>query len=470
MLFLNPSTLYAIRIMDTYAPYRDLLLTLNKAALQAVAPDGAVLRHLHLDKTTLTLLGEQEEELWSAPLSSFARIRVLGAGKGAAPMARALEELLGDRIDDGLVIVKYGHSLAEDGQAHPVRIVEGAHPVPDAAGMQAANELVDTALSCRADDLVLCVFTGGASALTPALLPGIALDDLQRLTSTLLACGADIHEINTLRKHLSRLSGGSLARALAPATGLGLIVSDVVGDNLDVIASGPTVPDGSTFADCAAIVDKYDLAGRLPASIAAHLQRGLNGLLPETPKAGDPSFARMHNCLVATLHQALQAAADRARSLGLEPRILTDRLTGEAREVACDLVHTAQDVQKTLSTGDRPVCLLAGGETTVTLRGRGRGGRNQEMALAASLELARTAGIHALFAGTDGTDGPTDAAGGFAFSGHVLGWPELGLNPEQSLADNDSYACLHRAGTLYVSGPTRTNVMDAAFILVYPPR
>ncbi len=455
--------------MDARERVRDLLIHLNGAALRAVAPDGAVLRHLARDGHRLMLLGEPaDRDGWSADLRDVRRVVVLGAGKGAAPMALAVEELLGGRVDDGLVIVKYGHDLPPDSRTRHVRVLEGAHPVPDEAGMHAAARLADMAAACGPDDLALCVFTGGASALTPALQPDISLQDLQQLTRLLLECGASIHEINCLRKHLSRLSGGSLARSLAPARVLGLIVSDVVGDDLDVIASGPTVPDSSTFADCRDIVARYGLDGRLPAAIARHLALGLQGVVPDTPKAGDPAFARLRNVLVATLGQALQAAADEAGRQGLRPVLLTDSLTGEARVRARELVERARVLQRELTPGDRPLCLLAGGETTVTIRGRGRGGRNQEMALAASLELAHDQGIDALFAGTDGTDGPTDAAGGFAFSGDALTWPALGVDARAMLDDNDSYDCLERCGTLYRSGPTRTNVMDAAIILVRP--
>ncbi len=251
------------------------LRRLTDAALSAVAPDGAVLRHLHLDGGKLTLIDESGAPAWSGGLDAYRRIRVLGAGKGAAPMAAALENLLGDRISDGLVIVKYGHDLPEGQRTRHIRIKEGGHPVPDEAGAAAAGEIVDMARDSREDDLVLCTFTGGASALTPALHPEIPLADMQRLTCMLLECGATIHEINTLRKHLSRFSGGSLVRAAFPATVLGLIVSDVVGDDLDVIASGPTVPDPSTFADCLRVVEHYGLRWKMPQSIWAHIEGNL---------------------------------------------------------------------------------------------------------------------------------------------------------------------------------------------------
>ncbi|WP_300746957.1 glycerate kinase [uncultured Bilophila sp.] len=445
-----------------------VLRRLTDAALSAVSPDRAVLRHLRLDGDRLTLIGEDGETAWSGDLRSFRRVRVLGAGKGAAPMAAALESLLGDRISDGLIVVKYGHDLPEGQKTRRIRVREGGHPVPDEAGAAAAAEIVDMALDCGPDDLILCVFTGGASALTPALHPDISLEDMRTLTNLLLECGATIHEINTLRKHLSRFSGGGLAAAACPATVLGLIVSDVVGDDLDVIASGPTVPDSSTFADCLRVIENYDLRWRLPAAVWTHVEKGLQGRTPDTPKAGDAAFGKVRNVLVASVRQALEAAAQEAQGCGFRPRILTTTLTGEAREKARDLVDEARRTQAALRPGDAPVCLLAGGETTVTIRGKGKGGRNQEMALAATLALADDEGIDLVCVGTDGTDGPTDAAGGFAFSGDLARLRALGLEPRKHLDGNDSYPLLLRAGTLLRTGPTRTNVMDVTIILVRP--
>lgn len=442
------------------------LEALMDAALSAVAPDGAVLRHLALDGTRLCLLDDEgKEPVWTTDLANRRKVCVYGAGKGAAPMALALENLLKDRVDDGLVIVKYDHGLPE-GELKKVRVLEAAHPVPDEAGFVAANRLVDEASLLQQDDLALLVFTGGASALTPALREGMDLASLQELTSLLLSCGATIHEINTLRKHLSRLSGGSLARAVFPAEGLGLIVSDVVGDDLDVIASGPTVPDSSTFADCQAIVEKYALLPRLPKAVAHVLELGLAGRAPETPKAGDPAFGRVKNALVATNRQALRAARLKAEELGYEVGLVTDRMEGEARDEAKKLVEAALAAQRERGSKGKPLCLLAGGETTVTIKGSGLGGRNQEMALAASLALQDAENIACLFLGTDGTDGPTDAAGGFAFADDAKAWEKAGIDAHAALLANDSYHLLEETGTLCRTGPTRTNVMDVAMVLV----
>ncbi|MEG1609634.1 MAG: DUF4147 domain-containing protein, partial [Bilophila sp.] len=372
--------------------------------------------------------------------------------------------MLGDSLTDGLIVVKYGHDLPLPHKLQRINVREGGHPVPDAAGALAAQEMLKLAHDCTQDDLLLCVFTGGASALTPALCPGIALSDMQTLTARLLECGATIHEINMLRKHLSCFSGGGLARAAFPASVLSLLVSDVVGDNLDVIASGPTVPDPSTFADCWRIVQHYGLV--LPKRLLERLQQGRDGVLAETPKAGDPIFARVCTVLVATVQQALEAAALEARRHGVVPQILTSTLTGEARQCARELVAEAVRVQAGLAPDAAPICLLAGGESTVTVRGTGKGGRNQEMALAALLALADTTGIHMVCVGTDGTDGPTDAAGGFAHSKDLARIRALGLDPEASLANNDSYHLLDAANRLLRTGPTRTNVMYLVLLVI----
>lgn len=436
--------------------YRRLLRSIFDAALAAVAPDGALERHLRVEGDTLHV------DAASFPLANR-RIYVLGAGKGAAPMAQAVENMLGDRITGGHVVVKYEHDL-------PLRhmtLWEAAHPVPDAAGERAAAAMLRLAAATKAGDLVLCLLTGGASALTPAPVADVTLQDMQAVTMLLLGCGASIDEINTLRKHVSRFSGGQLARALAPAEVCSLIISDVPGDNLEVIASGPTTPDSGTFARCMSIIHKYNLFKSLPDCVLQHIQHGLVGMAAETPKAGDPCFRKVHNVLAATNHQALEAAAACALHAGYIPHILTDTLTGEAREQGKNLARRALDMADMMRPDDAPVCLLAGGETTVTLRGGGKGGRNQEMALSAALELQDDPRVACLFAGTDGTDGPTDAAGGYALAGSAARLLQA-CNPYSLLERNDSYTALECAGDLLKTGPTRTNVMDISILLVHP--
>ena len=433
-----------------------VLYSIFDAGVRAVAPDAALMRHVCLEDGQLLVDGQS----WKLPRRG--RLLVLGAGKGVAPMGAAVEELLGDRIDTGMLVVKYGHGLP----LQQIAQVEAAHPVPDAAGAAATRALLELAAGAAADDLVLCLLTGGASALTPAPVSGVTLEDMQQVTELLLRSGATITELNAVRKHLSRFSGGQLARTAAPAGVVSVIVSDVVGDALDVIASGPTAPDVSTFADCMDILARYGLGSAMPPAVLRHLRQGQLHQEAETPKPGDALFRHVQNTLVATNRQALDAAAEQARSHGFRPVILTDRMVGEAREQAALLVTQARQMAAELAADAQPVRLLAGGETTVTLRGRGRGGRNQEMALAASLALQDCPHICALFAGTDGTDGPTDAAGGCAWAGNLA---IAGLEQaRRALEENDSYAILHHCGALLRTGPTRTNVMDLAILLVWP--
>lgn len=426
-----------------------------RAGLAAVAPDAALRRHVRREGDALHVDGET----W--PLPERGRVLVMGAGKGAAPLAKALEELLGERIAAGAVIVKYDHVMPLE----RIRLFEAAHPVPDAAGQAAAAELLGLARQATAEDLVICLFTGGASALTPAPVAGVTLEDMRTLTESLLACGADIGEINALRKHLSRFGGGRLAQAAAPARVLCFLVSDVIGDDMGVIASGPTAPDASTYGDCLRLVERYGLVERLPEGVRRSLREGAAGRLAETPKADEPLFGRVRNVLVAANGQALDAAAAEARALGFRVCVRPAPYAGEARECAVRLLDEAL-AQAAAAPGAAPLCYLAGGECTVSLHGTGRGGRNQEMALAASLALReRPEGgrVAALFAGTDGTDGPTDAAGGFADAHALDGMVEAA---RAALDNNDSYAALERAGALLRTGPTLTNVMDLTIMCV----
>lgn len=340
-----------------------VLYSIFDAGVRAVAPDAALMRHVCLEDGQLLVDGQS----WKLPRRG--RLLVLGAGKGVAPMGAAVEELLGDRIDTGMLVVKYGHGLP----LQQIAQVEAAHPVPDAAGAAATRALLELAAGAAADDLVLCLLTGGASALTPAPVSGVTLEDMQQVTELLLRSGATITELNAVRKHLSRFSGGQLARTAAPAGVVSVIVSDVVGDALDVIASGPTAPDVSTFADCMDILARYGLGSAMPPAVLHHLRQGQLHQEAETPKPGDALFRHVQNTLVATNRQALDAAAEQARSHGFRPVILTDRMVGEAREQAALLVTQARQMAAELAADAQPVCLLAGGETTVTLRGRGRG-------------------------------------------------------------------------------------------------
>ena len=438
--------------------YQQELRAVLDAALAAVAPDGALARHVRIGGGDHLLVGDTRYALDSR------RVLVVGAGKGAAPMAVALEELLGERITQGLIVVKEGHGLP----LARIRLAEAGHPIPDERGERATHEMLHMAHSAKEGDLVICLLTGGASALTPAMAPGVTLADMRRTTELLLECGAAIHDINAVRKHLSVYSGGRLAAAAAPASVLSLIVSDVVGDNLDVIASGPTAPDASTFAQCMAIVERFGIRDRLPGAVLLRLADGAAGVISETLKANDPLFARVRNELIATNKQALDAAAEAAAKLGYAPRILNAALSGDCRTRARELTEQACLEADRLRPGDTPLCLLFGGETTLNVRGTGRGGRNQEKAVVAAQYLRGRKGIAAVFADTDGTDGPTDAAGGFASGSTLDEAAKLGLDPQPYLDNNDCYAFLQGCGHLLVTGPTRTNVMGMGIFLVHP--
>ena len=440
-----------------------------RAALDRVDPLRMMKRVLRLEGHVLSV----ETELASArfDLSTFERVVVTGMGKASARMALGLEEILGDRIADGLIAVKTGHVEA----LRRVRLIEAAHPVPDESSSRAAREILAFADSFDERTFVITLISGGGSALLCAPARGadgrplLSLDEKKDVTRVLLACGATIHEINCVRKHLSRIKGGRLARAYAPATSLNLMLSDVVGDDLDVIASGPTVPDPTTFGDALEVIRRHGVAGRIPPAALRALEAGAAGLVEETPQPGDPAFERTTNVLIGTNHQALLAAETKARALGYATLVLTSRLTGEAREAALALLGIGEDIALAGFPLGTPACLIAGGETTVTLRGKGKGGRNQEMALAFLAALPRSSAarrITFLAASTDGNDGPTDAAGAFASLEIAERAPTLGLDVTSSLAANDSYHFHERAGSLLKTGPTNTNVSDVAILIV----
>jgi hydroxypyruvate reductase len=427
-----------------------------RAGLEGVDAAAAVARWVEVRETALRVGGE------SFALDAFERIRVVGMGKATAAMACPLEEILGDRIGDGVIVVKDGH-------ARPllrIRVREAGHPVPDERGVEAAEEIIRLVGGGRPRDLLFCLVSGGGSALSPAPAGGITLEDMQEVTRLLLGSGATIHELNTVRKHISRLKGGLLARLAHPATVISLILSDVVGDDLDTIASGPTVPDGGTFRDCLSILDRRRIRALAPGRILTVLEAGAEGEIPETPKAGDPVFDSVRNLIVGNNRMALEAAAAKAREMGYDTRLPAGYEEGEAREVALAHVALARKVRERSGSASRATCIITGGESTVTLRGKGKGGRNQELALAAALELDGTSGIVILSAGTDGTDGPTEAAGAVADGRSVARGRSAGMDAGEYLAANDSYNFFRPLGDLLVTGPTFTNVMDIRVMMV----
>ncbi|MEW5746869.1 MAG: glycerate kinase [Nitrospirota bacterium] len=458
----------------THRPPRDILADLFHAALHAVDPYEAVRRY----EATLRAAYNG---------GGFERLVVIGFGKASCPMAKAVEDMLPGLITDGVVITKYGHCLAPfipggigpggigpggigPGGIGPggIRVFEAGHPVPDENGVRGAEEIIS--LLQRADErtLVLCLISGGGSALCVAPYDGMGLAEKQAVTDLLLKAGATIDELNTVRKHLSRVKGGRLAELAAPARVVTLILSDVIGDKLDVIASGPTAPDPTIYQDALAVLDKYMLMERSPQVALEIIYRGVSGIWPETPKAGNPLFGRVENIVIGSNKKALDAVAEKAAALSLETALLSSELSGEAREAGRRLARAAREAQASLrrSGADCPLCLISGGETTVTVTGSGRGGRNTELALAFAIEVAGVEGITLLSAGTDGTDGPTDAAGAVVDGATVSRGLSAGLDAGTFLGNNNSYTFFKTTGELLITGPTGTNVMDLQLIFV----
>jgi hydroxypyruvate reductase len=384
------------------------------------------------------------------------RVVVVGAGKAAAAMAAAVEAHWPEQPMSGLVITRYGHGVP----CKRIEVVEAGHPVPDAAGAVAAERIRALVSGLSEDDLVLCLISGGGSALLSAPAPGITLEQKRAINKALLASGATIAEMNCVRKHLSALKGGRLALACAPARVFTLVLSDVPGDDPSVVASGPTLPDSSTLAQALAVLQRYGI--EVPPNVRAHLAQPEN----ETPKPGDPRLARSEARVIATAQEALQAAARHAQALGIAACVLSDDMEGESREVAKVHAAIARHVARRGEPFRRPCVLLSGGETTVTVRGKGRGGRNAEFLLSLAIELKGTPGVWALAADTDGIDGSEDNAGAWFGPDAWARAAALGLNAEALLADNDGYGFFQALGQLLVTGPTRTNVNDFRAILV----
>lgn len=439
---------------------RQTLIEIYNAALAAADPYRAVLNAVKLEDGQLHVAGAAYD------LAAYERIVVIGAGKASARMALAVEDLLGERISAGLVIVKEGHQVL----LRRIEQVEASHPVPDEAGVEGTRRILDMLRTADGRTLVISLFSGGASALLVTPADGVTLEDKQKATDLLLNAGASIAELNAVRKHLSAVKGGRLAQAAWPAQMLTLLLSDVIGDRLDVIASGPTAPDESTFANAWAVVEKYGLQENVPLRAREYLLRGIAGQEAETIKNGNSCLGTTHNVIVGGICLALAAAEAKARQIGCKAEIVSAELQGEARTAARLLARRAQATLAAMRTGERR-CLLSGGETTVTVRWNGKGGRNQELALAFALEIDGLGGITLLSAGTDGTDGPTTAAGATVDGGTAATARRLGLDPAEYLERNDSYSFFHRydkasdAQSHLITGPTGTNVMDMQVML-----
>ena len=437
---------------------KNLRLDIRKifdAGLKAADPGEAIRRTVKLTEKQL-MIGDREYDL-----GSFDGVMVVGAGKAAASMTTALEGILGSYVTGGVITTKYGHGLA----LKVVSVTEAGHPIPDESGVRGSERILNLLESAGERDLILCVISGGGSALLPMPAGDISLHDKRKTTQVLLDCGADIHEVNTIRKHISGIKGGRLAEAAFPGTLVTFMLSDVIGDDPDVIASGPTVPDRSTFRDCIKIVDKYDLGEKLPHSVIEYLKSGVQGTEPETPKPGDLVFDRSLALVIGSCALSVSSAKQKAVELGYDTIILSSCIEGETREVAKVHAAIAKEILKSGNPVSAPGCVISGGETTVTIRGDGLGGRNMEFVLATAIEIDGLGGVTVLSGGTDGTDGPTDAAGAIADGSTVQTARARGLDAANYLRNNDSYHFFEATGDLLITGPTMTNVMDLRIFL-----
>lgn len=396
---------------------------------------------------------------------NYGRLYLISFGKAAYPMTKVVSDFADDLLTKGIMVTKYGHVL-EAGVSHKIDVFEAAHPVPDLQGVLATERVIGLLEKADSGTLVVCLISGGGSALLVAPHKDISLAEKQQITQLLLRAGANIQELNTVRKHLSRIKGGRLAEIAYPARVISLILSDVVGDPLDVIASGPTSPDQTTFQDALKVIKLHDLGDKIPEKARLILIRGAAGEIPETPKEGNPVFVRVQNIIVGSNKKAIETAKREAQSQGYKTTIISAELQGEARDAATWLARKAIEVRRGLAGRSQgKICLISGGETTVTVRGSGLGGRNTELALAFAQEIKGMKGITLLSAGTDGTDGPTDAAGAIVDGGTIERAEAAGINPGDYLKNNDSYHFFKAAGGLFITGPTGTNVMDLQIIL-----
>lgn len=435
--------------------WRTVVLEVLNAAIAAVEPAAAIRAHLWRTAKGLATVD------WER---SPRRVIVVGAGKASGVMAAAVEEV-GSGLDlSGLVVVKDGHAVP----TRSIALREASHPIPDERGIEATRRIVDIAAGAAAEDLLLVLISGGGSALLTWPAPGLTLADLQATTDALLRSGATIHELNAVRKHLDQVKGGGLVARAGPASIITLALSDVVGDDPAVIASGPSVADPSTFGDAAAVIGRYELWPRLLAPVADHLRAGVRGEIAETLKPDHPALARTHYVLVGDNRQAALAAATHAERRGLASRVLTTTQQGEAREVGRKLASLARDLATGQGPLPLPACLILGGETTVTMRGEGRGGRNQEAALAAAIEMEGVPGAVVACLATDGGDGPTDSAGALVDGTTLTRARAFGLDPARALATNDAYPFFAALGDHLLTGPTGTNVCDLYCVFAFP--
>ncbi|MBW2120015.1 MAG: glycerate kinase [Deltaproteobacteria bacterium] len=432
-----------------------------KGSLDAVDPYLAVKRFVRVEGNRLTLGLEDRVDV-ELDLTKYDRISLVGGGKATAPMAKAMENLMGEKIYKGMINVKYGFTQ----ELAQTEIIEADHPLPDNNGVEGTKRILDFLQKAGEKDLIFSLISGGGSALLPQPAGKITLSEKQELTRGLLKCGASIDEINAVRKHISFSKGGQMARAASPATTINLMLSDVVGDRMDVIASGPFVPDTSTYKDVWGIFRKYDLKD-IPRAIHDHLTAGAEGRIPETPKADEPIFEKVFNFIVGSNILALESAKKKAEQFGYETLILSSMVEGETKEVARVHSAIAREIVKTGRPISPPACIISGGETTVTIHGDGLGGRNQEFCLAAAPDLVELPPrVVILSGGTDGNDGPTDAAGAVVDPFTVRRGRDMGMEAAEFLSNNDAYHFFEKTDELLMTGPTNTNVMDVRLVLV----
>ena len=436
------------------------------AGVDAVDPAQLIRRTVRVERTDLSVHSGSYISIF--PLQGH--VFLIGAGKGAGRMAQAFLPILGERLTGGIVIVPQTVQVAKAAQLRldPLTTVHGEHPLPGQGSLRSGKEVTALLANRLPSDLICFCLTGGASSLLVQPVEGVSLEDKLAVNQLLLASGADIQAINTVRKHLSQIKGGNLAHLASPATVLSFILSDVIGDDLSTIGSGPTVADPTTFQDVWGILENYDLLTAIPASVKSYLTEGLRGRVQETPKPGAAAFSHVHNFLIGSNNLMLEAAASAARQHGFIPEILPDPLDGDTTQAARAFAGQIRIRLSKNPNNKRPVCLLAGGETTVHVTGKGKGGRNQEFALVVAQELYKELGWILLSAGTDGIDGPTDAAGAFVDGMSVCRAQEKGLDAQAILQDNDSYTLFTALGDVFQPGPTGTNVMDIKIVLIAP--
>jgi glycerate-2-kinase len=436
---------------------RRLAIDALNAALEAVDPELIIKSKVNV-KGNLLHVGSLKLDL-----AKFKNVYVVGGGKASGCMLEALVELLGDRVTGGTVNVPFSCPPYKTGK---VKLQRASHPIPDGSGVAGASRMLELVGKAKEKDLVLCLISGGGSSLMPRPRGSVSLEDKRKVTDALLRSGATITEINTVRKHVSELKGGWLAKEAYPATVVNLILSDVVGDPLDFIASGPTVPDTTTFHDAIEILKHHGLWNTVPGSVRDLLTEGGKGLIPETPKPGDKVFKKVHNIVVGNNFTASQAAYGSFKKARLNSLLLTSTLEGQARDVGTVLASMAKEAASSGNPVPRPAGIVAGGETTVTVVGKGKGGRNQEIPLSAALKISNMNGVVVASASTDGVDGPTDAAGALADGKTLQRAHDLKLNPREFLANNDSYVFFDKLGDLVFTGPTGTNVCDVAVVVL----